>query len=186
VRILPLATVPVVVSCRRDHWLADQSTPATPAMLAGETFVGAPPGYPGLEAVDRFFAAGGVERDVAYVANDPPTALELVAAGLGVALLPRTHTSVRPDLCAVPLADEDAVWTLVAMVQASAGPAARELLRILKRQRSPGMDQPGMDQPGMDQPGMDQPGMNQPSTNQLGVDGPDAGPRRARRPGANR
>jgi DNA-binding transcriptional LysR family regulator len=49
-------------------------------------------------AGDRAFAAAGIERHVAFEINDLQTILDLVDAGLGVAILPRSLAPLRTRL----------------------------------------------------------------------------------------
>ncbi|HWH01422.1 MAG TPA: LysR family transcriptional regulator [Pilimelia sp.] len=134
VRAQRLASAPIEVVCRRDHWLARHAA-VSPQMLANETFIGDDGGSAAMESIDQTFAAAGVARTVGYVLNDPVMALDFVAAGLGVALLARSHVRSHPQVRTVPLAGEPVVWTLVVLTPERPSPAAAELVRILTRAR---------------------------------------------------
>ncbi|HWF73227.1 MAG TPA: LysR family transcriptional regulator [Solirubrobacteraceae bacterium] len=58
--------------------------------LAGASFVDFPPGWGIRTAVDQGFAAANVTRQVTIEVADVNTCLQLVGAGLGVAVLPRS------------------------------------------------------------------------------------------------
>ena len=83
------------------------------AALADETFADGPPNWGTRVAVDRAFAAAGVERRVTLEINDTPTMVDFVRHGVaaaflapsfvrdptGIALLPiRHHAPVVRDL----------------------------------------------------------------------------------------
>lgn len=135
VRVRELAARPVELICRRDHRLAGRHAVGL-ADLAQESFVGPPPGSVGYEFVDRVFAAAGTERRVPYEVNDVGAMLDFVAYGMGVGLLVRELASGRPELCAVPLCEEELVWRVgVITPPEPLTPAVRELLRLLDEVR---------------------------------------------------
>lgn len=71
--------------------------------LADEKFVETPLGF-GMRAIsDRLFASCGVRRSIVIEVPDVPTIIDLVRAGMGSALLPRSIVVADPALDAVPV-----------------------------------------------------------------------------------
>jgi DNA-binding transcriptional LysR family regulator len=89
--VVPLLREPLEVAMPLDHPLAGRERVAT-ADVIGERWIGVPVGYP----IDRVLAAmalrAGVTPDVVYRSVHLPLLENMVAAGHGVALVPR-HTS---------------------------------------------------------------------------------------------
>ena len=114
------------------HRLAEMDR-ITIADLAGEPFVDFPLGYGNRSVVDRAFAAAGVTRQVSTEVIDIGTGARFVAAGLGVAILPRF--AVPADLAVVLKAvpDADLRWPLGVAVSAVRAPsaAARAMLALI-------------------------------------------------------
>ncbi|WP_052869577.1 LysR family transcriptional regulator [Streptomyces niger] len=142
VRIRPLAAEPMMLLCRPDHPLVFSGEPLTTyggeplsaQALAGEVFVDLHRDWGARRAADALFAASGTRRTVAMEVNDVYTLLDLVARGLGVAVVPRpvTHKDQARGLAAVPLA-ADTVWSVGIAVPRSGrlSPAAQALLESL-------------------------------------------------------
>ena len=84
-------------------------------------------------AVDRLMGRAGIVRSVVAEVGGTGDLLDLVRAGLGVAILPSSRIPARTGLAAVPLAMEDSEWIVV--VARSAGPtscpAARRLFETM-------------------------------------------------------
>ncbi|MFC6061977.1 LysR family transcriptional regulator [Streptomyces ochraceiscleroticus] len=145
VRIRPVATEPMMLLCRPDHPLvaghplAAGSDPLAPQALAGEVFVDLHRDWGARRAADALFAAAGTRRTVAMEVNDVYTLLDLVARGMGVAVVPRpvTHKDQARGLAAVPLA-ADTVWNVGIAVPRSGrlSPAAQALLASIEHQPS--------------------------------------------------
>jgi DNA-binding transcriptional LysR family regulator len=82
-----------------------------------------------------------VSRELAKIGdnnlNDTPTLLDLVEAGLGVALIPEALMARRRALRPIPLSGPTIDWTIgaVSLAPAPSNPAARELWRLLSRLR---------------------------------------------------
>ncbi len=93
--------------------------------LADEQFVTLKQGFGIRRSVDALFAACGLEPTLAFEGEDLRTVAGLVAAGLGVSIVPRDGNP--PDGCVwVPLADTLAQRHMVAVVRtASASPAVQ-------------------------------------------------------------
>ena len=86
-----LASDPLLVACAPEHPLAGREEVEL-AELAAEPFVDFQPDWGLRMLVDRQLAAAGLDRHTALEVNDVPTLLELVAHGLGVALVPEVVT----------------------------------------------------------------------------------------------
>lgn len=139
VRLLPLAGEPMVLLCHPGHRFAGEEQVAW-AKLAGEAFVDFHAGWGARGVTDHAFAAAGVERRVDLEVNDVHTLLDLVAHGLGVAVVPRhfRHKDPAEGLVAVPLGDcagesAEHLWQVSVAIpeEDRLAPAARELLSYL-------------------------------------------------------
>ncbi len=83
-----LACEPLVAVCAPEHRLnGKRDVPL--ADLADETFVDLHPDWGTRQLIDRSFAEGRVVRRIGFEVNDLSTQLDLVAHGLGIALVPR-------------------------------------------------------------------------------------------------
>jgi DNA-binding transcriptional LysR family regulator len=127
-----LASDPLLVACAPSHPLADRDQVSL-ADLAGERFVDFQPDWGLRMLLDRHFAVAGLERTSALEVNDVPSLLELVAHGLGIALVPEVATrypaAVRYLLLRPPAPTFDVVVATVG--DPPAGQAARVLLAML-------------------------------------------------------
>jgi DNA-binding transcriptional LysR family regulator len=102
----------LVLACTMDHPLAN-ATALSLDQLSREAFVDFEPGHGTRKIVDRAFAEAGLERRIAFEVSDLNTLLDLVARGLGVALVPQAIALARKDGVAhVPL-DTELCWELV-------------------------------------------------------------------------
>ncbi|MBB4912186.1 LysR family transcriptional regulator [Actinophytocola algeriensis] len=86
-----LATEPLVLACAHDHPLA-RADRVSPATLTGERFVDFAPDWGTRDLVDSVVGP----RHVALEVTDVHSLLDLVACGLGVALVPQSF-SVKTD-----------------------------------------------------------------------------------------
>jgi DNA-binding transcriptional LysR family regulator len=91
--LTPLADFPMELACAAGHPLDRRPASARRsgvrlAELDGETFVDFPAGWGGRMVVDEAFAAAGVRRQVRFEVGDVSALLDLVAQGLGVAIVP--------------------------------------------------------------------------------------------------
>lgn len=99
----PLLDDPLDAVLPRDHPLADRSAIALDAMAA-ETWVGPSPGTSCLEVTLAGCAAAGFVPALVHRTNDFATMMTFVAAGLGVALVPRlAQDRVPRGVVIVPL-----------------------------------------------------------------------------------
>ncbi|HEY2043301.1 MAG TPA: LysR family transcriptional regulator [Jatrophihabitans sp.] len=87
IELLPMAREPMVLVCHPEHRLATRKQVAIEE-LAEETFVDFHPEWGARVISDRAFAAAGIEHPVTLEVNDVHTLLDLVAHGLGIALVP--------------------------------------------------------------------------------------------------
>ncbi|GAB3713936.1 LysR family transcriptional regulator [Mariniluteicoccus flavus] len=129
-----LGTEPYAVVVPCTHPLAQQGS-APLAAIADEPWVEESHRDTccGRIVAQRCSAAGVVPRVVART-NDHHTSIAFVAAGVGVAVLPRLATSgMPPEVVAVPLADAELNRRIVALVRESAEPtvAAQRALALL-------------------------------------------------------
>ncbi|WP_181448618.1 LysR family transcriptional regulator [Nonomuraea aridisoli] len=88
-RVAELAREPIVLAAPADHRLPDGEVRI--ADLDGEAFVDFPEGWGARALTDEAFREAGVRRSVAVEVADIMTCAELVRAGFGVAIVPRSH-----------------------------------------------------------------------------------------------
>ncbi|MFJ5267705.1 LysR family transcriptional regulator [Streptomyces sp. NPDC088358] len=102
--------------------------------LAGERWICQPPGRVCHDWLVRTLRAAGCEPDIVHQADENPTLVALVAAGLGVALLPRLGRGALPGgvvevrLDPMPVRRLYAVWR----TGAARRPAIAETVRTLR------------------------------------------------------
>ena len=118
----PLFTQPLVALIPAGNGLAARADLRV-VDLVDEPFVTLKQGFGVRRSVDALFAASGLEPTLAFEGEDLRTVAGLVAAGLGVSIVPRDgHT---PDGCVwVPLADTSAERHMVAVVRTASASAA--------------------------------------------------------------
>ncbi len=108
------------VVLRRDHPLAARTRLAF-AELCDEGFIVYPPGAStGLPALIRQLAqAAGFQPRIAQTSGEAMTQIALVAAGLGIAILPSPLACVQLDgVCYIPLTDDRAYLSLAVATRA--------------------------------------------------------------------
>jgi DNA-binding transcriptional LysR family regulator len=105
--------------------------------LVQATFVDFPAGWGVRAAVDHALAAAGVQRRVTIEVADVPTCLQLLRAGLGVALLPRSLLDGNDDLQARRLATR-LTWRVVMALPSNrpVRPAAQAFAELVATARS--------------------------------------------------
>lgn len=121
VTLRPLSAEPLLLACAPDHPLAAERRVGV-LDLKDETFVDFHPGWITRDLTDRVLAAECIERRVALEANDVHFLLDLVAGGLGVALVPESFRHKQTTAKFVPLPDDVPRWEL-----AVATPTGRRL-----------------------------------------------------------
>ena len=108
-----IACESLVMICAPDHALASRDEVSLSA-LKDEPFVDFEPEWGTRKIVDRAFLEVGVERRTVFEVNDLETLLELVARGLGIALVPEAIAQARrPSLAVIPIAQTELCWELV-------------------------------------------------------------------------
>lgn len=101
--VVDLLREPIDIALPAAHPLAD--APAVrPVDIAGERWIGVPEGYPFDDLRIAVEAAAGEPFDVAQRVRDNRLVEALVAAGLGIGMLPRHSTRVGGGIVLVPLA----------------------------------------------------------------------------------
>ncbi len=115
-----LACEPLVVVCGRGHRLAGQQDLDLDDLI-GETFVELQPDWGARKLIDQSFAERRLTRRIGFEVNDPATQVDLVAHGLGVALVPkaaiieRLAGSAGEHLAVAELAEPEICWEVAAM-----------------------------------------------------------------------
>ncbi|QUQ68869.1 LysR family transcriptional regulator [Kutzneria sp. CA-103260] len=103
VRATLLRTEPLaLVSSAR---LLPPAGPVTIRGLRGRSFVELLVGFGARAVSDRAFAEAGVSREVVMEVGDVATCLEMVRAGFGFAVLPRSQVEKRDDVTSTAIAD---------------------------------------------------------------------------------
>jgi DNA-binding transcriptional LysR family regulator len=114
--VVPLAREPLDVAVPATHRLAGQRE-VRAADLAGEPWIGVPLGYPFDDLRIAIENRAGAKLDVRLRVRDNRLVEALVAAGQGVAILPRWTTRPRADLVTLQLADVRSSRTHLALAR---------------------------------------------------------------------
>jgi DNA-binding transcriptional LysR family regulator len=123
---------PMALACHAGHALAERDSVSV-SSLRDEPFVEFEPDWGVRIAVDRTFAAAGIERRIACEVNDVPTLGGLVAHGLGVAILPPAIVGGADGLRFVALRGTAPRWevaVITSQTRALSAPA-RALLEMI-------------------------------------------------------
>jgi DNA-binding transcriptional LysR family regulator len=123
VRLTPLEQQPMVVACAPGHPLAAAGAVAL-AELDTETYVDFAPGWVTRDVTDHALRLAGLSRRVALTVNDVHTLLDLVAQGLGVALVPESFRHKQTGARFVPVAGTAPVWRTAVATTADRDPSA--------------------------------------------------------------
>ncbi|CAO5258722.1 LysR family transcriptional regulator [Frankia sp. AgKG'84/4] len=127
--ITPLDDAPLVFACSAGHRLAGRSAVALRETV-NEDFVDYPPGWGTRTVLDAAFTEAGLRRRLACEVGDTGTLLELVAHGLGVAMLPPSlDTRGHDRLRLIALAAPAPTFPTAIVTAAGATPAAARILR---------------------------------------------------------
>jgi DNA-binding transcriptional LysR family regulator len=135
--VLPLISEPIVLACAPGHPLARWRTVRL-ADLDGERFVETPPRWAIRALLDETFDAAGLSRRIVCEVTDWTTLLDLVAAGVGVALIPEGLNFARlphqPVPRLIPLAGVllERRLDFVYPAEPAASPATRRFLALLE------------------------------------------------------
>ncbi|WP_044575309.1 LysR family transcriptional regulator [Saccharopolyspora spinosa] len=117
---------PVVATIPKEHWLAQRSHIRIEE-LADEQFVGLKAGFSFRNFTDDLCSGSGFIPRLAFEGEEVDTVRRLVAAGLGVALLPADEDSVPDEVVEIPL--NPGVFREIALMwraHDSLAPAVRE------------------------------------------------------------
>ena len=142
-----LACEPLVAVCAPGHALAGRRD-VTLGDLVAETFVDLRRDCGTRQLIDRSFSQNRLTRRIGSEVNDPATQLDLVAHGLGIALVPKAvirgyGTSwMSRQLGIVELAGPEICWELAAVfaqdeAQQPVGVATRTFLEFLRASIAP-------------------------------------------------
>ncbi|QNN53907.1 LysR family transcriptional regulator [Nocardioides mesophilus] len=111
VETVPLEVQRLCLAVPREHPLAGRRRVRMPS-LAGEAFIGFKPGYGMRQITDDWCRRAGFTPALAFEGDDMATVRGLVAAGLGVALLPSSAAQVPAGLVEVDVVAPSATRTL--------------------------------------------------------------------------
>jgi DNA-binding transcriptional LysR family regulator len=128
----PLASLPLALACGPDHPFAERDSVALKE-LDGAPFVDYYPGWGTRDTVDLALAAAGVDRHVALEVNDVHSLLDLVACGLGVALVPAEFEHKRTGARFVPLDAPAPTWDTSIATPAARSAAVNVLLDMISQ-----------------------------------------------------
>ncbi|WP_165555525.1 LysR family transcriptional regulator [Kribbella pittospori] len=124
--VVPLVAEPLVLACTPTHPLSSADAVKL-TDLATERFVETPPQWAIRQLLDTAFDEAGIERDVVCEVNEWTMLLDLVSAGVGIALIPEGLALDTSAVRLVPLAGPDLVRRvdLILPTGPAASPAAR-------------------------------------------------------------
>ncbi|MGQ9365918.1 LysR family transcriptional regulator [Azospirillum sp. A39] len=121
-----IACEALVAACPPGHPLAGRENVPL-AAVKDEPFVDFQADWGTRRLTDRAFLHAGVERHTAFEVSDLDTVLDLVARGLGVALVPEAVAEARGDALGIArLAAPEICWELVVAYVAGPGAAPVE------------------------------------------------------------
>jgi len=141
--VVPLVAEPLVVACAPDHPLASAEV-LTLDRLDGEQFVETHPEWAIRVLIDSAFRDAGLTRRIVCEVNEWTMVLDLVAAGVGIALVPQgldfsLHPRPTGSLRLVPLTGVrlERRVDLVLPKGHAASPAARRFLAHVRHAGAP-------------------------------------------------
>lgn len=132
---LVLATTDLVAVLPSGHALAEGKSLALDKIV-GEHFVDTPPGFGNRVVLERSLAAAGLSRTVSTTVSDLGDVPRYVAAGLGIAIIPRALVVDAPGTVIVPLANR-IEWTLSLISRRNPSPATSALLSLMRERLGP-------------------------------------------------
>ncbi len=140
---VPFIDNPLVVLAPSGHPLCEEKDIA-PARLAGEQFILREPGSGTRQAVERFFAEHHIRPATRMTLGSDETIKQVVAAGLGLAVLSRHVLSLDAGVGALreinvqgfPLLRQ---WYAVHLAQKKLSPLATAFLTLLRQSRERGV-----------------------------------------------
>jgi DNA-binding transcriptional LysR family regulator len=126
--VTPLASEPMVLACAPTHPLASSARVSLTA-LAGERFVDFAPDWGPRDLVDSVVG----DRHVALEVTDVHSLLDMVAVGLGVALVPQSFSVKTDKVQFIGLADRLPRWETVTVTSAPPSAGATALVADVRR-----------------------------------------------------
>ncbi len=132
---IPLLDDPLRIVLPREHPAASSTSPLTLASLAQEPWVARAHRPPYGQALEALCATAGFEPHIAFRADDYQSVQGLVAAGIGIGLVPDLSlVATRPDVVIRSLAAPGLSRRIAAMVlpEARALPAVVQLVAVLR------------------------------------------------------
>jgi DNA-binding transcriptional LysR family regulator len=131
VRIAPLGSEALVLACSLDHPFATRRS-VKPLELADERFVDFQAGWGTRDLADAVLAEAGAHRKVALEITDVHSLLDLVIAGLGVALVPETFAHKTDRAAFVELDGDVPAWETVSVTTNPTSAAATAFLEHVR------------------------------------------------------
>jgi DNA-binding transcriptional LysR family regulator len=134
-QLTPVSREPMPLAVHDDHRLAGRAD-VDLAATTDETFADGPPAFGTRIAVDRAFAAAGLQRRVALEVNDTQTLIDLVRHRLAAAFLPTSFVRDTRGITFVPVRHHTPVFETYIAEPTSRRPsaAAAALLAVAKQQ----------------------------------------------------
>jgi DNA-binding transcriptional LysR family regulator len=131
----PLAAEPLVLACGPEHSLAVESRISL-SRLRDQRFVDFPADWGARDHADEVLANAGVDRRVALEVTDVHSLLDLVACGLGVALVPQSFSVKTDKVRFIGLDEHPPQWQTVSVSRDPTSTAAAALLREVAAAKS--------------------------------------------------
>jgi DNA-binding transcriptional LysR family regulator len=129
--LVPLRSERMVLVCPPEHRLAARRQVRL-TEVADDPFVDVPAGWGSRTSVDRLFAATGLTRRVEIEVGDVATVVDLVRAGLGLALIAPSSAPSTAGLRVIKTLPSPTFDVSLVLAEAgSLGPAARDLTAAL-------------------------------------------------------
>lgn len=126
--VTPLASEPLVLACAPTHPLANAARVPV-AALAGERFVDFAPDWGPRDLVDSVVG----NRHVALEVTDVHSLLDMVAVGLGIALVPQSFSVKTDKVQFIGLADRLPKWETVTVTASPASAGATALVTDVRK-----------------------------------------------------
>jgi DNA-binding transcriptional LysR family regulator len=140
--LTPLSREPMPLAVPAGHRLAGRADIEL-AATTDETFADGPPDFGTRAAVERAFAAAGLQRRVALEVNDTQTLVDFVRHGLAVAFLPTSFVRDTQGIAFVPIRHHTPVFATYIAEPATRRPsAAAAALITLAKQRAAQLPEP--------------------------------------------
>jgi DNA-binding transcriptional LysR family regulator len=134
-RLTAVASEPMPLAVHEDHPLAGRADIDIGA-LVGEKFADGPPTFGARAAVDKAFAASGLQRDVVLEVNDTGTLADFVRHGLAVAFLAPSFVHDMRGITLIPIRRNGPVFEsyIAEPSNRRLSTAATAMLELAKRQ----------------------------------------------------